>query len=78
MNPQRTTLGPMGKDFRHLGDGESKFWVRGFPKGILKGIYMGSTMGVWDLVSMAINTLLGAISNYKYSYPSNNLTYLAP
>ena len=31
--------------------------------------------GSWDLVSMVISTLIGLISNYKYSYLSNNPSY---
>ena len=31
--------------------------------------------GSWDLVSMAISTLIEVISSYKYSYPNSNLSY---
>ena len=31
--------------------------------------------GSWDLVSMVISTLIGVISNYKYSYHNNNPSY---
>ena len=31
--------------------------------------------GSWDLVSRVISTLIGVISNYKYSYLNHNPSY---
>ena len=36
---------------------------------------LGVLGGSWDLVSMVIHTLIGVISNHKYSCPKTNRNY---
>ena len=45
------------------------------PRGKCWSEVQGLLEGSWDLVSMVISTLIGLISNYKYSYLNKNPSY---